>query len=121
MEQVLYICSMRIRMRTPKNECSKCKKPLEPNRIGKRRYCLSCHNEYMRNHRPKHSELSPLQRLKANCRSYVHVYIKRGKIVKQPCCICGNSVVEAHHADYTKPLDIVWYCREHHLELHKNA
>lgn len=43
---------------TPKNECSKCKGPLEPNRIGKRRYCLSCHNEYMRNHTPK---LSPLQ------------------------------------------------------------
>lgn len=108
-------------MKTPKNQCSKCNGLLEANRMGKRRYCLKCHNEYMRKNRPKHSELSPLQRMKANCRSYLNVYIKRGTVIKHPCCICGNPNSEAHHADYTKPLEVIWYCREHHLKFHKNV
>jgi hypothetical protein len=109
---------MRKRKLLPKKECSKCNKPLEENRYGKCRYCLSCHNEHMRLTRPKHSQLSPLQKMKANCRSYLNVYIKRGKIIKQPCCICGNPKAEAHHEDYSKPLDVIWYCREHHLKIH---
>jgi hypothetical protein len=24
-----------------------------------------------------------------------------------------------HHADYSKPLEISWFCREHHLALHR--
>lgn len=100
--------------------CSKCNNLLEQNRIGKMRYCLSCHNAYMKANRPKHSELSSEQKLKANCRSYLNVYIRRGKITKQPCCICNNLISEAHHNDYTKPLEVVWYCREHHLEHHKD-
>ena len=103
-----------------KTECSKCSKPLEINRLGKYRYCLSCHNEYMRNNRKKHSELSDEQRLKANCRSYLNTYIKRGVINKQPCIICNNMNTEAHHEDYTKPLNVIWMCRECHLLHHKN-
>lgn len=75
----------------------------------------------MRNNRPKHSELNELQRMKANCRSYLNVYIKRGKIVKQPCCVCGNPKSEVHHSDYRKPLAVIWYCREHHLQSHKEG
>lgn len=103
-----------------KTTCSKCNLPLEDNRVGKKRYCLSCHNEHMRNNRPKHSELSPEQRLKANCRSYVHSYLKRGKISKSPCSICGDINVQAHHEDYSKPLEIIWLCVKHHIEHHKS-
>jgi hypothetical protein len=103
---------------TPKNTCSKCHNPLETNRL-KQRYCLSCHNEYMRLNRKRHSELTDEQRMKANCRSYLNVYINRGKIVKQPCEICNSLITEAHHLDYSKPLDVHWYCREHHLQEHK--
>lgn len=74
----------------------------------------------MREHRPKHSELNDEARMKANARSYLHVYVKRGKIEKLPCGICGSERSEAHHPDHTRPLDIIWLCREHHLELHKN-
>lgn len=113
---------MRVRNKKgePKCTCSKCAKELELNRIGKHRYCLSCHNEYMRVNRKKHKELTPEQRLKANCRSYLNVYIKRGKIIPQPCSICNSlDNIEAHHEDYTKPLEVIWLCREHHLDHHK--
>ncbi len=99
--------------------CSKCDNPLEENRIGKQRYCRDCQAASMRLNRPKHSELSVEQKLKANARSYLNVYLKRGKIKKQPCCVCGHVKTEAHHEDYSKPLIVKWYCRKHHLELHK--
>lgn len=106
--------------RKRKTTCSKCGNELEINRIGKYRYCKACHSEYTRNNRPKHSELSPLQRTKANARSYLNVYIHRGKIVPQPCEVCSTTInVQAHHDDYSKPLEVRWLCPLHHLELHK--
>lgn len=101
-----------------KTTCTKCNTPLEENRIGKQAYCLKCHAEYMRNTRTKHSGLPPEQRKKANARSYVNVYVNRGTIEKKGCCICGEPA-EAHHNDYSKPLEVEWFCRKHHLGFHK--
>ena len=44
--------------------------------------------------------------------------IKSGKLVKQPCEICGNTKVQAHHDDYSKPLEIRWLCTKHHSKHH---
>lgn len=35
-----------------------------------------------------------------------------------PCIICGNVNSEAHHEDYDKPKEVIWYCRKHHMEHH---
>lgn len=53
-----------------------------------------------------------------NSRSYAGTYFRRGKILKESCCICGKDA-EMHHNDYKKPLNVRWLCREHHLELHE--
>lgn len=45
--------------------------------------------------------------------------LRSGKLIKQPCEICGKKKVDAHHEDYTQPLKINWLCRKHHVELHK--
>ena len=92
--------------------CGKC------NNRQPQRYCRECHAHYMRVNRPKHSELSQLQRFKANCRSYLNVYLKRGVIQRQSCEVCGSKKSEAHHNDYTKPLQVIWLCRLHHLAHH---
>lgn len=100
-----------------KTTCSKCSKDLEVNRIGKKRYCLSCSNTYMRNTRPKHSQLTDIQRKKANARAYLNTYVKRGKVIKGVCIKCGACEVEGHHEDYTKPLEVIWLCKLHHMEI----
>src|SRR5688572_12175546 len=45
--------------------------------------------------------------------------VRDGKLSKQPCEVCGGTNVEAHHDDYSKPLDIRWLCVEHHREHHR--
>lgn len=47
--------------------------------------------------------------------------IQQGLLVKKPCEVCGTTEkVEAHHDDYTKPLEVRWLCKTHHQEHHKN-
>ena len=45
--------------------------------------------------------------------------IKSGALVRQSCEVCGSGRAQAHHDDYTKPLEVRWLCRKHHLEHHK--
>lgn len=42
------------------------------------------------------------------------------KLIRQPCEICGETKVHAHHDDYSKPLDVRWLCVKHHT-LHHNG
>jgi len=82
------------------------------------RYCNTCALERKRARwRHRHRKLSPEARKRANARSYLHSYIRRGLIVKLPCQECGGLDVEAHHPDYSKPLEVIWLCRGKHLAL----
>lgn len=51
----------------------------------------------------------------------VHRAVARGLLVKAPCAVCGESRVEGHHPDYTRPLDVIWLCPSHHRKLHAGA
>lgn len=44
--------------------------------------------------------------------------IRDGKLIKKPCEICSKKA-EAHHDDYSSPLDVRWLCKKHHAEHHK--
>lgn len=50
----------------------------------------------------------------------VYTNIRNRNLKKDPCVICGNEKSEAHHEDYSKPLDIMWLCKKHHYEHHVN-
>ena len=56
-------------------------------------------------------------------KAYCKVYscIKKGKIIKMPCAYCGSKNVHAHHADYNKPLEIIWLCPIHHRQIHTGS
>ena len=74
---------------------------------------------YMREWRKTHF-LTGVALTRANVRAYANVYCQRGKIPRKPCLVCGSKNVEKHHPDYSKPLEVIWMCRKHHLELHRN-
>ena len=83
-------------------------------------YCRRCHAAYQRASRRPHGALSEDQRRRAVARSYANVYQSRGKLTPQPCLVCGtDDEVEKHHEDYSRPLQVMWLCRKHHLMLHR--
>jgi len=43
--------------------------------------------------------------------------LRDGRLKRKPCEICGTTVrVQAHHDDYSRPLDVRWLCFTHHRE-----
>lgn len=56
---------------------------------------------------------------RARARRLYRSALKAGKLVCQPCEVCGAAEVDGHHEDYSKPLEVVWLCRQHHLEVHQ--
>jgi transcription elongation factor Elf1 len=54
---------------------------------------------------------------KRSARSKTFHAIKNGTIQVLPCLICGDKA-EAHHHDYSRPLDVMWLCKAHHRETH---
>jgi len=83
------------------------------------RLCEECNKKYSKKYRKPYSALSEDQKLRSNARAYFNSHVSRGLIQKQPCSVCGSSLnIEAHHENYSKPLDVIWLCRKHHKELH---
>ena len=40
--------------------------------------------------------------------------LRKGTLVKEPCEVCGDVNVHAHHDDYDKKLEVRWLCPLHH-------
>lgn len=89
---------------------------------------LARHREKSRKARSdgKASPIKPETRAKYNAthqnqraaRTITGNAIRDGRLIKQPCCVCGSDESEAHHEDYAKPLEVIWYCTKHHAERH---
>ena len=43
--------------------------------------------------------------------------VRCGRVKPMPCWVCGEKA-EAHHPDYSRPLDVVWLCPSHHKQAH---
>lgn len=44
-------------------------------------------------------------------RTAVHNAVRDGRLIKEACKLCGATErVQAHHEDYSRPLDIEWLC-----------
>ena len=120
-------------------QCSKCKKKYPANlkyfasnkiaKDGLHSWCRKCKREIdilgKKEYRKKHPELrfgklnptkEDYEKWKVNYKIYL--MIKAGKLKKQPCEVCGNVNAQAHHDDYSKPLEIRWLCQIHHSQLH---
>ncbi len=69
-------------------------------------------NEANRRYSAKHADRRKAQIAVGNA-------IRDGRLIRGLCFVCGSEKVEGHHYDYSKPLDVVWVCRQHHCDIHK--
>ena len=90
--------------------------------------CYPCSREYNRVRAQKNRRLRPeVYRASAKrakraeylsgkyfSRMYVRCALYFGDLQKQPCEVCGEPKVQAHHEDYAKPLMVRWLCVQHH-------
>lgn len=60
----------------------------------------------------------PINVLKNKIRSMTRAAIQRGELVRGSCRDCGEVRVEAHHFDFSKHLEVIWLCKEHHKAEH---
>lgn len=52
-------------------------------------------------------------------RNKLNYAIRKGRVEKENCEVCGSEKVEGHHENYDKPLEVRWLCREHHRVIHR--
>lgn len=57
---------------------------------------------------------------KVEAHSLVASAIRFGTIIRpDECSLCGlGGRIEGHHNDYSKPLDVMWFCNRCHRKLH---
>jgi len=65
------------------------------------------------------------ERLRPHKRAYkvFHYALKTGFIVRATFCFkCGikSKRLDAHHPDYSKPLEVVWLCKKCHSAIHNS-
>ena len=120
--------------------CNSCKirKPISDfyksvvNKDGHCGICKPCHNAKTANYRNKQKNLLRYDevpqykkfwlqenKLKTTAHRAVSYAIKTGRLVRLPCERCGTTIdVVGHHEDYSKPLEVMWLCKQHHAERH---
>jgi len=82
---------------------------LERNKTEKRK---KQQRTYTKKKRTKYPEKDRANRI-------LNYHVRVGNITKYPCQECGTQEnIDAHHEDYSKPLDVIWLCRQCHINLH---
>ncbi len=56
---------------------------------------------------------------KHKARALLNHEVKKGRIIRKPCVICGEVKSEGHHENYKKPLQVTWLCTIHHHQIHR--
>lgn len=56
---------------------------------------------------------------KEYARRLLQIAVRKGRIIRGTCEVCGKSNGQGHHDDYMKPLDVRWFCPLHHIQYHK--
>lgn len=103
-----------------RSACKACIKKYRQTVKGK-----ACDSKYQKSEKGKETYKKAVQKyhianpIKRKARYVVTYAIVSGNLIKQPCQICGKMRVDAHHCDYRKPLEVMWLCRQHHVEWHK--
>ena len=75
---------------------------------------------YKESHKKSLKKYRERFKYKTIARAILRREVLAGRITKKPCEICGETKnIQAHHEDYSKPLDVIWLCPKHHAWIHK--
>jgi hypothetical protein len=104
----------------PGRRCYECRK--KSNRLNTQVF-RSRHTDYYYQSSEYHNnrQLTTEQRTKANVRNLAHSAVRGGKLIKPGMCnncLQQSDAIEAHHEDYSKPLEVIWLCNRCHIEVH---
>ena len=89
--------------------------------------CKECHYEGVKNWRDRNKEKMVSYALKWNrlhpdaheAHRLVKNALKNKSLERQPCEKCDSVESQAHHDDYSKPLEVKWLCPKHHVQHHQ--
>lgn len=61
----------------------------------------------------------PLYVVRRRAWGVVRQAVNAGRLAPQSCETCGLGPTQAHHDDYSKPLQVRWLCDKHHKQHHR--
>lgn len=93
----------------------------EYHRVYEAEYFQKSENRERRNALMREYAKAPSTREHHKARWLVKRAIEAGRITRQPCEVCGILPAQAHHDDYSRPLDVRWLCQTHHAQHHAKA
>lgn len=88
---------------------------------------VAARNEYQKTDAYKVSQQKSLKKYFSNhperraAQTALGNAVRDGRLTPWPVCALPecNAAPEAHHPDYSHPLDVVWLCGHHHKQAHK--
>lgn len=68
----------------------------------------------------KSAQRKRMNREKCRAQALLKYAVDTGKVIPWPACAVPecNEKPEAHHYDYSQPLEVIWLCRAHHRQTH---
>ena len=106
-------------------ECAECVQIFYQTHLNQKFCCLDCSDKA-----EKKSNAIRAKRYLANqenhkkhlIRMATDRMLKKGKLQKHSCCICGSdNNIQMHHTIYKEDYlsAVMWLCKQHHEQLHK--
>jgi hypothetical protein len=88
--------------------------------------CRACTSERARKYRSTPSGADSTSRstkkFREKNRVKARAWVLAQKISVLPCSVCGSKDnVQKHHEDYTRPLDVIFFCAKHHKRHHMQS
>lgn len=97
------------------------KMPRSYHRAYEREYLADPKNRARRAANMKRYRNDPKLRQKHEARWILNRAVASKRIIKGECEGCGSPKTQAHHHDYSKPLDVRWLCMPCHRIEHAKA